>query len=600
MRSHRLRASALAAFVSATLAALPARASNVTEFPDNGSEQMARGGAWVARASDPLATVFNPAGLAGQQTRVTLQSSFIVEHVCMSRIKAAGDTSNDPLAGPGGTFPRVCNDIAPTFNPQVGATFRVTDRLGIGLLVIGPASGGEKVFPDFVPDGTGQLQASPNRYLLAKQAGIVLFPTLGVGYEIVDNLRIGASLSWGFARLRLASATMSLNTDNATPANDVRANLQVKDYFIPGFTLGTLWSPTPEIDVAGWYKWSDAIRAYGDVGTAANFYTRQNANGDDKNVRYGDSIYEDCGTGLPTKVCGDGNNARLKINIPMEAKIGVRYHKPRARAVEDAPAAAPTSLTFAQAEAQAEAPDGAPAPAPASEPASAPAPAPASAPEPASALGAAAAPRKHLRDPLSTDVFDIELDLTWANNSALDAIELRFPGDQTGKGIVPVAGIQGGEIPPNADQRRNYKDVFGVRLGGDYNVVPDRLALRAGTFFESSAADPKYQNIDFIATARFGLALGATYRIRLGQGDKTSALEIMAGFGHVFFGEQSRTNPGADGSPALAGTSCNRSDAVSPEKCADGSDRYRSKWPVNLGTITSSVNVINVGLAYRF
>jgi len=85
MRTLRLRAFALATFVSATFAVLPARASNVTEFPDNGSEQLARGGAWVARASDPLATVFNPAGLAGQQTRVTLQNSVIFEHVCMSR-----------------------------------------------------------------------------------------------------------------------------------------------------------------------------------------------------------------------------------------------------------------------------------------------------------------------------------------------------------------------------------------------------------------------------------------------------------------------------------------------------------------------------------
>lgn len=579
MRSAKLRV--LSAVIgsgigaSILLAAGDAGATGVSEFPDNGSEQMARGGAWVARASDPLATIFNPAGLAGQPSRVTLQNNTIFEHTCFTRIKAANDTTNDPLAGPGGAYPRVCNDISPTVNPQIGATLRLTERLGLGLLVIGPSSGGEKTFPDFVPDGNGQLQASPNRYLLLNQSGIILFPTVGIGYEILDNLRIGASFSWGFARLKLASATASLNADGTTPAgNDTRANLQVQDYFVPGFTLGTIWSATPNIDVAGWYKWSDAIRARGDAGTAANFYTRQNAAGDDKGVRYGDTIFEDCGTGLSTKACAGGDNATVKFTIPMEAKLGIRFHKPRAVAV-----ATPVETAAAPPPDGAE---GAPAPA-----AAAPPPAP----------GASS----HVRDPLATDVWDIEADLTWANNSALDTIQIRFPGDASGKGTLPVAGVAGGEIPPNADQKRGYKDVIGIRVGGDYNVIPDKLALRAGTFFETSAAEAQYQNIDFAASSRFGLALGGTYRLRFGEGDKTSALEIMAGFGHVFFAEQSRTDPNASGSHALAGTSCNKVAAVpGTQTCEDGSERYRTKWPVNLGTITNSLNVINVGVAYRF
>jgi hypothetical protein len=65
--------------------------------------------------------------------------------------------------------------------------------------------------------------------------------------------------------------------------------------------------------------------------------------------------------------------------------------------------------------------------------------------------------------------------------------------------------------------------------------------------------------------------------------------------------EQSRTDPNASGSPALAGTSCNKAAPVpGTQTCDDGSERYRTKWPVNLGTITTSLNVINVGAAYRF
>lgn len=544
MRNGRLLV-ALGAIALVLGSASPASATSVLEFPDNGSEQEGRGGAWMARASDPLAVMFNPAGLAGQPTRFTIQTNINFEHTCFTRVKAANDTSVDPLVGPNGVFPKVCNDVQANPNPQIGVTWRATERLGVGLLFIAPSAAGEKTFPDFVNDGNGQPQAPPNRYLLIRQSGVIAFPSIGVGYEVIDDLRLGATFSWGFARLKLASASPALNTDSATPPNDAIANLQVADYFVPSVNVGALWSVTPEIDVAGWYKWTDAVKARGDVGTATNYYTKQNAQGDDKNVRYGDTIFEDCGTGLPTKACGDGGNATVKLTIPMEAKLGVRYHRPRDR-------------------------------------------------RPKWAEG------KRLRDPMATDLFDVEADATWANNSAASTIEVRFPGDATGRGLLPVAGVQGGEIPPNADQVRGFKDTFGVRVGGDYNILPDQLAVRAGGFFESSAANPRYQNIDFAATSRFGLALGATYRIRLGTEESSSAIELMLAYGHVFFADQSRTDPNADGLNALAGTSCNKSDPVSPSKCADGSDRYRTKWPVNLGTITNSVNVINVGLAYRF
>jgi long-chain fatty acid transport protein len=596
--SHAL---ALGAVSVSVLATSPARATNVTEFPDNGSEQMARGGAWIARASDPLATMFNPAGLAGQPSRITLQNNLIFEHTCFTRLKSSRDTTfvvsgvdQDPLLDGTGHYPRVCNDIQPNINPQLGATLRVNDRLGIGFLIIGPSSGGEKTFPEFVNDGKGNPQAPPNRYLLIQQKGIILFPTLGVGYEVVDDLRVGASVSWGFARANISTAATSLNIDNANATNDVRAKLQTKDYFVPGFTLGALWSATPEIDVAGWYKWSDAIKMRGDVGTAANYYTKQNAQGDDKGVRYGDTIFDDCGTGVPADKgkCNGGDNGTIKFVVPMEAKIGVRYHKPRTRGAPEPPPPPPPSAARERRTAQ--------GPTQAREGTDASVGVGASANAAPSPAPPAPAPR-HKRDPMANDVFDVEADLTWANNSAADTVQIRFPGDATGRGLLPVSGVQGGEIPPNGDQYRGYKDVFGVRVGGDYNVVPDRLAVRAGTFYETSAGGEQYQGLDFNPAARFGLALGGTYRIHFGHEDSSSALEVMVGYGHVFYAKREREDRNADGASGLSGTSCVNGGAVAaPEKCADGNTRYRTPWPVNLGTITNSVNVINVGVSYRF
>jgi len=97
-----------------------AHATNVTEFPDNGSEQMGRGGAWVARASDPLAAFYNPAGLAGQNTRLTVQVNINTNHTCFTRQKSAFDTTQEPLADANGVFPKVCNDVAPFPDPQIG------------------------------------------------------------------------------------------------------------------------------------------------------------------------------------------------------------------------------------------------------------------------------------------------------------------------------------------------------------------------------------------------------------------------------------------------------------------------------------------------
>ncbi len=51
--------------LAALFGARGASATTVLEVGENGSEQMGRGGAWVARASDPLAAFYNPAGLAG-------------------------------------------------------------------------------------------------------------------------------------------------------------------------------------------------------------------------------------------------------------------------------------------------------------------------------------------------------------------------------------------------------------------------------------------------------------------------------------------------------------------------------------------------------
>jgi long-chain fatty acid transport protein len=539
--------------LAALSGATTASASNVLELGDNGSEQMGRGGAWVARASDPLAAFYNPAGLAGQDTRLTLQANINIQNECFTRIKALNDgtsgdgntASTNSTIAPGGTYPTVCNSGSPFADPQIAFTYRINPRVGVGFAVLGPSAAGQPQWPTG-PVGGG---APAQRYLLLSANTLLFTPTLGVGWEPIDHLRIGASLNWGIANLDFQNMSFGANqgtvangvvaTGGLTPAeNDIHGEVNVSQFFIPGFTLGTIWSPTDNLDIAGWYKFISPIDAKG--------YARITTS--DGTVT--DTTQMNCGVPGPPKapsVCS-ANMAEAKINIPMEAKIGARYHQPRA-GVEQA----------------------------------------------------------HVRDPMRTDVYDAEVDLTWANDSAFQQINISLP-------TIPVNGTPNVVLPANASVPHEFQDVFGVRLGGDYNVVADTLALRAGGYYQT-AAQPgqyaQYQNIDFAGQWEAGLAIGGTYRIHLDKvfhGSETSALELSLGFGHTFIGTASynTSNPQQNGVHALSGTPCNGSVSGNGvptnggANCTDGVQQNRTEWPVNLGTITNSFNQINVGATYRF
>ena len=51
-----------------------------------------------------------------------------------------------------------------------------------------------------------------------------------------------------------------------------------------------------------------------------------------------------------------------------------------------------------------------------------------------------------------------------------------------------------------------------MKLGGDVAVIPDRLAVRAGAFYETGVADPAYANVDFPGGPMLGGSLGGSVR----------------------------------------------------------------------------------------
>jgi long-subunit fatty acid transport protein len=496
----------LSTSLALALCASRAGATDVLEFPDNGTEQLSRGGAWVARATNPLATFFNPAGLAGQGSSALANVNLVFNDVCFSRSGPGAVVDQHDAPYP----PDVCDETSMTPLPSVAAAWAVTDRLGIGLSITPPSVYGDLRFPETV-SATNRLGfdvqvASPQRYLLIEQGGIILNTTLGAGYELAKNVRVGAGFVWGLASIDVVNANMSLNpslqggTYKDPRDTDVLAEVHVSDWFIPGLVIGALYSPLRQLDIGFALQVQEAIDARGDLTTKANYWSASGVSGN-PTVTDSADIQPDL--------------AHFRLPNPLEARLGVRFHWPR---------------------------------------------------DPNAPIEAGAR-----RDPIADDLFDVELNVSYTRNSAYDKIMLRFPANP----VIEVKGT-GGQVPENNDVPLQIKgDTVGLRLGGEYVVLADRLALRAGGWWEPDVQRPEYLNVAVVASQRIGLAGGVL--VRLGP------VDVEAGYMHVFFDEVD--NGGNGRVLAISG---------------DVSAGNRSPYGINGGKVSQSANIVSVGGAFRF
>ncbi len=543
------RASGLVAALALLLSAGTALASNALESPDNGVQATGRGGAWFVRADDPLAAYYNPAAMAFQASGVHLGASLMFESRCFTR-QGPGATAVSPggsILGPGAVAAAGDKSIPPPAatcatgsglfpNPNLAGVFRVSDRLAIGLAVVGPHTDGDNNWPESLPytnkfgfsqvkDAAGNMvpltQPAPNRYMLVSSNALLLFPTISVAYAPTDSLSFGVGFTWGIATASFTNFAEAVRTDDKkTPdnfTNDIRAKLEAKDLFVPGIVASALWMPSKNLDLSAWFKWQDSFKTdTADVTFDANYWT---ANG----------LKQTDASKVNTTVATD--KASLKLNLPMEAKIGLRYHQ--ARENSNRPGWATKT------------------------------------------------PGRRTRDPLSEELFDIELDFTWANDSSIDQLYLQFqPGVK-----VDLGGGVFASVPVNANIPHYFKDVVGVRLGGDVNVVPNRFAVRAGGFFETKGQNDNFLGLDFNNAQKYGLGLGGT--LRLGP------VDLSASFQHTFFG--TLDNGGNGAVHALSGDKSSCAVLVN-----DGATCNRSTQTINGGVLKQSLNEVGLGGTVRF
>ncbi len=266
---------ALAVTVMALLRTTTAWAGGF-EIPDNGTEAMGRGAAFVAKASDGTAIYHNPAGLARQRgTHVLVNGNFFFHSFEFQRLGAFPDDPQDPQTTWGNSpYPRVSNIAGPFFSPFVAATtdFGYFDRLTFGAGVFGPPVIGNRTFPLGIE---GKPAAS--RYDFVQSRSSILYPTLSAGFRLTKWLDIGISGHLVLANFDQTSVsytdlgpdTCKVNEQDGEPLKedfrcDSRSTLQAKGTSFAA-TLGAMVRPSPSFAFGASFRTPTNITATGVV-----------------------------------------------------------------------------------------------------------------------------------------------------------------------------------------------------------------------------------------------------------------------------------------------------------------------------------------------
>lgn len=518
-----------------------------------GTRPLGRGGAYNARADDGMALFYNPAMLADIDDFVSLQlgAGLAVWDACVTRPGTYGDTYDsvsqptifgaDPDSAPFyfAPYSPICNSGDPQIVPSITATFRILPELTLAVGVWTPGGVGQARFGN--ADGTvtlpgGVRAPAPTRYAVLERNLLLFAPSVGVGWRPVDWLRVGFTFQWGIASADFTNYT-NTGTGGASedPSNDIRTRLQVFDPFIPAGILSVHVVPHPNVDVMLGGRISDSVG--GAVDAAGTLALTTGA--------YGDGVTP--GSSVPTDNVIGGTT--LNAGQPWQFMFGFRYSdRIRRRAYEHGP----LGDTLPQVD-----------------------------------------------DPMWTENFDIELDVNYLHLSQVGDFVIRNQAgsnvmlQRVGESPMPVP------LPTTLPLPHGWSDALQIRLGGDVNVIPGTLAIRAGVSYDQPLNYDfvRYAQNDFMQGWNVGLFLGATLRI--------DRFDISAAYGHVFAETITVSSTSANfRGIAATGTEgqCVGDPAYNPSSPVVSRGCYPSGFGpvVNAGSYTQELNVVSLALAYHF
>ncbi len=297
----------------ALLLAAAARAAGV-DYPDQGAQAMARGGAFAAKADDLTAIYYNPAGLAKQGgTRFLLHGNFVDQRLSFARA---------PRLDSGGAVQQRFDEVESTDGiypvPFVAASSRFgLDRWTFAAGLYGPHTAGNRTFPKCIgveandspdPCGGEEENYAPQRYLLTHQEFITAFGTFGAAYRVARWLDVGAEFQWAYSTVVLEKATNALGS--SLPSSDVIIRLggedgKMVDRFTPAFMVGAIARPARGVEIGASARPPLTLRHEGEVDLTPS------------------QTLQDSGVAISP----DPARATLVMRLPWVVRGGVRYFR---------------------------------------------------------------------------------------------------------------------------------------------------------------------------------------------------------------------------------------------------------------------------------
>ena len=549
--------------VALALASLPTRVSaGGFEVAGAGTRPLGRGGAFAARADDGMALLLNPAMMADLgEHQLMINVHLALWDACVQRpgtymdgYGGGGPASDSVFSNPMdpmGTdawimqaYPRVCNSGIPQLIPQIAQTIRILPELAIGFGIVAPNAVGTSQFGD----GNGRVAngtlPTPVRYALSESSLLLFHPSIGIGYRPHPMIRIGATFQWGIGIISFTNYT-NVGQGAEDVLGDIRTRLEASDFFVPAGIFSVALTPHPNFDIMIAARFSDSIDAEGHLDLTTGTYGPCQGSTDCT-----DPLSVGGSAPLTSRVGG----VSLHAGQPFQFTLGMRYADRRwGRPTDDATRAQVMDASLGEGV---------------------------------------------VNDPMMAENFDIELDVVYELNSQVTDFVVRPPA---GASVVARSYAVGTPIDINVPVPgplpipHGWQDTLSMRLGGDYNVLPGVLAIRAGTHVDLPMGQSRFQINDFVQGWRVGLHVGATLRIE--------RFDISLAYSHVFAETLNITNGdyrliAATGMQGV----CGDSGDYDPNRPVSS----RGCWPrgaggvVNNGTYTQEWNFFSVGMTYHF
>ncbi len=295
-------------------------------IPGAGPHGQARAGAFVAKADDPSALLYNPAGFAKiDGTHFTLGVNMVNFD---QEFQRAGSYEATPDSNPfeGERYPLVRDTSKPSFGlggyqaiPFIGISTDLGHpewpvRFGIGLNSIQGYV--ERKYPRRV-DINGVSAPAPQRYDVVSQSAAPIRPSIAVAYSLNDKINLGLRLGWGI--LRVAGSRSSWSVANYSEREDFDTFFDVTDgvdAFVPTYGLGMTYRLSDNIEFGAEYS--------------SEFRGNAVGNGLSEGGDVGLGPFEILPVDDEAAGCAPGGQpgalkACVEVGIPRRATVGARY-----------------------------------------------------------------------------------------------------------------------------------------------------------------------------------------------------------------------------------------------------------------------------------